>query len=255
MLSIKQLWESGVQFGHQIGRLNHKMKRFILKKHHGLHVIDLAKTMQQIRDAQEVAKEMVANHQRILFVGTKKQAKIVIRELAEECGEFYVSERWLGGTLTNLFTIRRSINKLDRIEKRISAGGEGLTKKELSHLTKEQLKLERNLSGVRGMRKLPGLLIVVDVNKEHIAIAEANKLGIPIMALVDTNCNPDPIRYVIASNDDAQKSIKVILQVLVQTIIDKKNEMTVFASKEDEEPNSNKEGEDLKFDSLKELNP
>ena len=187
------------------------MKRFIFEERNGLYIIDLAKTLQQIRNAVEVVREMLSKHKSILFVGTKKQAKAVLRECAEECGEFYVCERWLGGMLTNLTTIRQSVKKLERIEKRIATGGEGLTKKELSLLTKDQIKLDRNLSGVRGMRKPPGLVIVVDPSKEHFAVAEANKLGIPVMALVDTNCDPDPIEYVIACNDDALKSIKLIL--------------------------------------------
>jgi small subunit ribosomal protein S2 len=234
-ITIKELLEAGAHFGHQTRRWNPKMKRFIFEERNGLYIIDLAKTMQQIRNATDVVKDIVAKHKSILFVGTKKQAKVVIRELAEAAGEFYVCERWLGGLLTNLVTIRQSIKKLERIEKRISIESEGLTKKELSLLTKEQLKLERNLSGVRAMRKLPGLVIVVDPSKEHLAVAEANKLGIPVMALVDTNCDPDPIQYVIACNDDALKSVKLILQALAQAVIDKKNEMKITSGKEDEE--------------------
>lgn len=211
------------------------MKPFIYEVRNGLHVINLAKTLQLIRNAIEVVNKAVEDHRSILFVGTKKQAKAVIRELAEACGEFYIVERWLGGFLTNLGTIRKSVRKLEQIEKRISTGGEGLTKKELSLLTKEQLKLEKNLSGVRSMRKLPGLLIVVDPSKEHLAVAEANKLGIPVLALVDTNCDPDPIQHVIPCNDDALKSVKLILSSLAQTIIDKKNEMNLGAAKGDEE--------------------
>lgn len=221
------------------------MKRFIFEERNGLYIIDLAKTLQQIRNAVEIVKEMVGKHKSILFVGTKKQAKVVLRELAEQCGEFYVCERWLGGALTNLSTIRQSIKKLERIEKRISSGGEGLTKKEISLMSKDQIKLDKNLSGVRGMRKLPGLLIVVDPSKEHLAVAEANKLGIPVMALVDTNCDPDPIHYVIACNDDALKSIKLILQTLVSAIIEKKNEMKAFAAKEDDE--DEEEGVELAY--------
>jgi small subunit ribosomal protein S2 len=234
-VTIKDLLEAGAHFGHQTHRWNPKMKRFIFEERNGLYIIDLAKTLQQIRKAVEVVREMVARHKSILFVGTKKQAKAVVRELADECGEFFICERWLGGTLTNLTTIRQSIKKLDKIEKRISSGGEGLTKKEISLMTKEQLKLEKNLSGIRSMRKPPGLVIVVDPSKEHIAVAEANKLGIPVMGLVDTNCDPDPIDYVIACNDDALKSIKVILSAIAQAVIDVKNEMKVASTKGDEE--------------------
>src|SRR5262249_38196302 len=241
--TIKDLLEAGAHFGHQTRRWNPKMKRFIFEARNGLYIIDLAKTLQQIRNAVDVIKEIVSKHRSVLFVGTKKQAKSVVRELAEECGEFYVCERWLGGMLTNLTTIRQSIKKLDKIEKKIATGGEGLTKKEISLLTKDQIKLEKNLSGIRTMRKTPGLLIVVDPSKEHIAVAEANKLGIPVMGLVDTNCDPDPIQYVIACNDDALKSIKIILQALAQAIIDKKNEMMVAIGKGDEEEGQ-EEGEE-----------
>ena len=210
------------------------MKRFIFEERNGIYIIDLAKTMQQIRNAVEVVKQMVGKRKSILFVGTKKQAKTVIKECAEECGEFYVSERWLGGALTNLSTIRQSVKTLERIEKKISTGGEDLTKKEISVLGKQQVKLDRNLSGIRAMRKLPGLLIVVDPSSEHIAVAEAKKLGIPIMALVDTNCDPDPIDYVIACNDDALKSIQLILKAITQGIIDRKNDLNVGVAKGDE---------------------
>src|SRR5262249_55174990 len=149
----------------------------------------------QLRSAVQFVKELISQRRSVLFVGTKKAAKAIVREQAERCGEFYVSERWLGGTLTNLATIRQSVKKLDRIEKRIAAGGEGLTKKELSLMTKDQLKLEKNLSGIRGMRKPPGLLIIVDPSKEDIAVLEARRLSIPVMALVDTNCDPDPIDF------------------------------------------------------------
>lgn len=248
-ISIKDLLESGAHFGHQTSRWNPKMKRFIFEERNGLYIIDLAKTLQQIRNAVEVVKETAARHKSILFVGTKKQAKAVVRELAEKCGEFYVCERWLGGMLTNLQTLRQSIKKLDRIEKRISTETEGLTKKEISLLSKEQIKLEKNLSGVRAMRKPPGLVIVVDPSKEHLAVAEAKKLGIPVMALVDTNCDPDPIDYVIACNDDALKSIKLILDTLATAILERKSEIKVFASKEEaeEETDSEEGAEDSQY--------
>ncbi|MGC1878491.1 MAG: 30S ribosomal protein S2 [Rhabdochlamydiaceae bacterium] len=247
-VTIKELLESGAHFGHQRHRWNPKMKRFIFEERNGIYIIDLAKTMQQIRNAVQVVKEMVSKRRSILFVGTKKQAKSVVRECAEECGEFYVSERWLGGTLTNLSTIRQSVKTLERIEKKVTTGGAGLTKKELSVLGKEQTKLDRNLSGIRAMRKPPGLLIIVDPSNEHIAVAEARKLGIPIMALVDTNCNPDPIDYVIACNDDALKSIKLILQALMQAIIDRKNELNVGVAKGDEKEQEQEEAEEFEFE-------
>lgn len=251
-ISIKDLLEAGAHFGHQTSRWNPKMRRFIFEERNGLYIIDLAKTLQQIRNAVDVVRDVVARHKSILFVGTKKQAKAVLRDLAERAGEFYVCERWLGGMLTNLQTIRQSIKKLEKIEKRIGTGGEGLTKKELSLLTKDQIKLEKNLSGVRAMRKPPGLLIVVDPSKEHLAVAEANKLGIPVMALVDTNCNPDPIEYVIACNDDALKSIKLILETIAQAIIDKKNDIKVYASKEEIEQDEEEEPEEKRTVKFKE---
>lgn len=236
-VTIKELLEAGAHFGHQRRRWNPKMKRFIFEERNGIFIIDLAKTLQQIREAVEVVKEVISKHKSILFVGTKKQAKVVVKELAEECGEYYVCERWLGGMLTNLTTIRNSVKKLDRIEKRISTSGDVLTKKELSELSKEQIKLDKNLCGVRNMKKIPGLVIVVDPSKEHIAVAEANKLGIPVMGLVDTNCDPDPIHHIIACNDDALKSIKVIIQALTQAIIDTKNDMTTSYQKEGDSSN------------------
>lgn len=233
-VTIKQLLESGAHFGHQTHRWNPKMKRFIFEERNGIYIIDLAKTLQQIRAAVQVVRDVVASRKSILFVGTKKQAKVVVKECAEECGEFYVSERWLGGALTNLSTIRQSVKTMERIEKQVATGGDGLKKKEMVYLRKELVKLNRNLDGIRSMRKIPGLIICVDPSKEHIAVAEANKLGIPVMALVDTNCDPDPIDYVIACNDDALKSIKVILSAISQAIIDKKNDMNVPVSKGDE---------------------
>jgi len=239
-VTIKDLLESGAHFGHQKRRWNPKMKRYIFEERNGIYIIDLAKTLQQVREAEKVVVDAVSKRKSILFVGTKKQAKSVVKDLAEQAGEFYVCERWLGGMLTNLTTIRQSVKTLERIEKRISAGGEGLTKKELSELTKKQVKLEKNLSGIRSMRKPPGLLVVVDPSKEHIAVEEARRLNIPVLGLVDTNCDPDLIDYVIACNDDALKSIKLILNALTQAVINKKNEMNIAISKGDvsERPSS-----------------
>ena len=232
-VTIKDLLESGAHFGHQKRRWNPKMKRYIFEERNGIYIIDLAKTLQQVREAVKVVTDTVSKRKSILFVGTKKQAKSVVKDLADQAGEFYVCERWLGGMLTNLTTIRQSVKTLERTEKRISAGGEGLTKKELSELTKKQVKLDKNLSGIRSMRKVPGLLVVVDPSKEHIAVEEARKLNIPVLGLVDTNCDPDLIDYVIACNDDALKSIKLILNALTQAIINKKNEMNIAIAKGD----------------------
>lgn len=239
-LSVKDLLEAGAHFGHQKHRWNPKMRRFIFEERNGIYIIDLAKTMQQIRKAVAFVKEVANKRRPILFVGTKKQAKDVIKECAEECGEFYVCERWLGGMLTNLTTIRKSIKTLEKTEKKIAQGREGVTKKELSELTKKQQKLDKNLSGIRSMRKTPSLLVVVDPGKEKIAVQEAKKLGIPVMALVDTNCNPDPIDYIIACNDDALKSIKLILTAIKDAILEKKSELNIAVSKGDVEPSLEK---------------
>ena len=233
-VTIKDLLEAGAHFGHQKRRWNPKMARFILEERGGLYIIDLAKTLQQLRAAIKIVEETAKQHKSILFVGTKKQAKGVIRETAEEAGEFYVSERWLGGMLTNMQTIRLSIKTLEKIEHRVTSGGDGLTKKEISLMTKHQEKLNRNLSGIRGMRKTPGLVIVVDPSHEHIAVKEARKLGIPVMGLVDTNCNPDLVDHVIPCNDDALKSVKLIIQSLAQAIIDVKNEINVATETQEE---------------------
>lgn len=248
-VSIKDLLESGAHFGHQRHRWNPKMRRFIFEERNGIYIIDLAKTIQQIRSAQEEVKRVVSEKGRILFVGTKKQAKAVIRDCAELCGEFFVCERWLGGMLTNLTTIRQSVKTLERIEKRIAAETT-VTKKEAIELAKRQTKLDKNLSGIRGMRKPPTLVIVIDPSKEHIAVAEAKKLGIPVMALVDTNCNPDPIDHVIACNDDALKSIKLILRALTASIIAQKKEMKIPLDKE-QEPKAVKEDKKIEKEKKK----
>ncbi len=232
-VTIKDLIEAGSHFGHQTHRWNPKMRIYIFGERNKIHIIDLAKTVQLLRDATKIVKDVVQRHKSILFVGTKKAAKSIVREEAERAGEFYLSERWPGGLLTNLATIRQSVKKMERIEKRIAAGGDGLTKKEISLMTKLHEKLEKTLSGVRGMRKLPGLVVVVDPMQEAIAVKEAKKLGIPVMALVDTNCDPDPIDHVIPCNDDAQKSVKVILGALVDSILEKKSELKLMQDKED----------------------
>ncbi|MEG0036878.1 MAG: 30S ribosomal protein S2 [Victivallaceae bacterium] len=225
-ISVKELMEAGAHFGHQKRRWNPRMKRFIFEEKSGLYIIDLAKTLNQIRMALPVIKKTVESHKSILFVGTKKQAKNVIKESAEACGEFYVCERWLGGMLTNMSTIRQSIKTLEDTEKKLSATDDNdLTKKELSLLSKKQQKLDRNLSGIRYMKNRPGLLIVVDPSYERIAVAEATKLGIPVCALVDTNCDPTPITYVIPCNDDSLKSIKVIISAIRDVITDTKKQM------------------------------
>ena len=245
-VSIKDLLEAGVHFGHQTHRWNPKMRRYIFEERNGIHILDLSKTMAHIRSACDVVEKVIGNHQSVLFVGTKKQAKIVVQDCAEDSGEFFVSERWLGGMLTNLTTLRQSVKKLEKIEKKIASGGEGLKKKELVQLGKQQTKLERNLSGIRAMRKPPGLLIVIDPLKEHLAVAEARKLRIPVMAVVDTNCDPDMIDHVIAGNDDALKSNKILMKAVCQTIVEKKRELGLPVTAEEREAVAKAKREALK---------
>jgi small subunit ribosomal protein S2 len=242
-VTIKDLVESGAHFGHQTRRWNPKMKRFIFEARNGIYIIDLSKTLTMLRAAVHAVREIVGRRKnnRILFVGTKKQAQDVIEKCAKECDEFYIRERWLGGALTNLTTIRKSVTTLEQHEHRLESEQVKL-KKEIHVIKKAILKLNKSLCGVRNMKKLPGLVIVVDPNKEHIAVAEANKLGIPVMALVDTNCNPEPIDYIIPCNDDALKSIKIVLNTITQAIIDKKNEMQLSV-KGEEEPTEDKDSD------------
>ncbi|MCK4225177.1 MAG: 30S ribosomal protein S2, partial [candidate division Zixibacteria bacterium] len=207
-ITIKDLLEAGVHFGHQTKRWNPKMKRFIFTARSGIYIIDLQKTLQCMQIASQKVREVIAGGQSLLFVGTKKQAQDVVKENALRCGAFYVTERWLGGMLTNFQTIRLSVKRLKDLERMKDDGTfEKLTKKEVLKLEKERMKLEKVLGGIKEMNRLPGLLFVVDAKKERIAVAEGSKLGIPIVAIIDTNSDPDPINFPIAGNDDAIKSI------------------------------------------------
>lgn len=219
--------EAGAHFGHQTHRWNPKMRLYIFEEKSGLYIIHLAKTLQQLRKALPQVRKVVEENSPILFVGTKKQAKCVVREAAVESGEFFVSERWLGGMLTNMTTIRNSVRTLDKIEKELANDNNRLTKKEMALLAKRHQKLLRHLEGVRYLKRLPGLVVVVDPSYEKIAVAEANKLGIPVLALVDTNCDPSPINHVIPCNDDSLKSIRLIINVIKDNIIDVKKKLGV----------------------------
>ncbi|WP_156506725.1 30S ribosomal protein S2 [Candidatus Chlamydia sanziniae] len=221
-LTVKDLMSAGAHFGHQTRRWNPKMKLYIFEEKNGLYIINLAKTLQQLRNALPSICKIIEENKTILFVGTKKQAKCVIREAAIEAGEFFIAERWLGGMLTNMTTIRNSIKTLDKIEKDLARNYVHLTKKETALLAKRHQKLLKNLEGIRYMKKVPGLLIVVDPTYEKIAVAEAKKLGIPVLALVDTNCDPTPIDYVIPCNDDSLKSIRLIINVIKENILNTK---------------------------------
>ena len=217
---LVELVEAGVHFGHQTKRWNPKMKPFILESRNQIHILNLNETVKQIEAAAEFLAELARKGKRILFVGCKRQAQEAVREAAEACGQYYVNHRWLGGTLTNIETIRKSVARWDYIEN-IDKKPEfkAIGKKELAAMNREKNKLERNLKGVRGMDKLPDAVVIVDAAREHIAVAEATRLRIPIVALVDSNANPDAVEYPIAANDDAIRSIRIILQKLIDPII------------------------------------
>jgi small subunit ribosomal protein S2 len=216
-VTIKDLLEAGVHFGHQTKRWNPKMKKFIFTARSGIYIIDLQKTLKCLEIACQKVREVVASGKGVLFVGTKKQAQEVVKEQALKCGAFYVTERWLGGMLTNFQTIKLNIKRLRDIERMKEDGTyEKLTKKEGLKLEKERMKLEKVLGGIKEMNRLPGLLYVVDAKKERIAVAEGSKLGIPIISIIDTNSDPDPITFPIAANDDAIKSIKVITHQIAE---------------------------------------
>ena len=218
-IGVRDLLEAGLHFGHQTKRWNPKMRRYIFDKRNGIHIIDLAKSLELLRDSLQFAYEVVTSGKKILFVGTKKQAQQIVKETAEKCGQYCVSHRWLGGTLTNSRTIRRSVKRMRDIEEMQEKDGfSSLPKKDASSLRRELEKLQRNLSGIADMEHDLGALFVVDVNRESIAVAEANKLDIPVIAIVDTNCNPDAIDYVIPGNDDAIRAIRLISQAFLRTI-------------------------------------
>jgi small subunit ribosomal protein S2 len=218
---MKNLLESGVHFGHQVKRWDPRMKKFIFAERNGIHIIDLQKTIQAIKDAYDAVQKVVSSGKTVLFVGTKKQAQTAIQKESERCEQFFVNNRWLGGMLTNFSTIKKSIQRLKKIERmEVDGTFESLTKKEVASLQKEKIKLEKNLGGIKEMKDLPGILFVVDTRKEGIAVAEAQRLGIPIVAVVDTNCNPEGITYPIPGNDDAIRSISLFTQIIANAVIE-----------------------------------
>jgi small subunit ribosomal protein S2 len=220
-IELTQLIESGAHFGHLTRRWNPKMKPYIFMEKNGIHIIDLKKTQELLFSAGEHLSRMVAEGRRVLFVGTKKQAKNVIDAEARRCDANWVSERWLGGMLTNFSTIRKSIKRLTNIEKQETDGTfDKITKKERLFLTREKDKLKKVLEGVETMSRLPGAMIVVDIKKESIAVKEAKRLNIPVYAIVDTNCDPDPIDYVIPANDDAVKTVELIINYLASAVLE-----------------------------------
>lgn len=220
-ISMKELLEAGVHFGHQTKRWNPKMKPYIFGARNGIYIIDLQKTVRYFKSAYSFVKESVLNGENVLFVGTKKQAQDSVQEEAERCGMFYVNQRWLGGMLTNFSTVKQSIDRLKRIDAMFEDGSiEAYPKKETLKFEKEREKLQKILGGIKGMNKLPGLMFVIDPKNEEIAVQEANKLGIPVVAIVDTNCDPDPINYVIPGNDDAIRAIRLLSSKMADAVIE-----------------------------------
>ncbi len=222
-ISMKQLLEAGVHFGHQTRRWNPKMRPYIFTERNGIYIIDLQKTVKKVDEAYQYMRQVAQDGGRILFVGTKKQAQESVAEEAARCGEFFVNQRWLGGTLTNFGTIKKRLQRLTEIEQMEADGRfEELTKKEVSGLVHEKEKLEKFLGGIKGMKNPPAALFVIDPRKERIAVTEANTLGIPVVAIVDTNCDPDEISYVIPGNDDAIRAVKLLTGRMADAVLEGK---------------------------------
>jgi len=218
-VTMKELLEAGVHFGHQTKRWNPKMKPYIFGARNGIYIIDLQKTVRMFKNSYSFVREAAQGGDTFLFVGTKKQAQEAIAEESQRCGQFYVNQRWLGGMLTNFSTVKQSIDRLKRIDAMFVDGTiEAYPKKERMQLEKERLKLEKTLGGIKGMHKLPGVLFVVDPKNEEIAVGEARKLGIPVVAIVDTNCDPDVIDYIIPGNDDAIRAIRLLTSKMADAV-------------------------------------
>jgi len=246
VVAMKQLLEAGVHFGHQTRRWDPKMAEYIFQARNGIHIIDLQKTSKKIDEAYAFLKEQAEEGKTVLFVGTKKQAQECVKEAAEKSGMYYIDQRWLGGMLTNFDTIRTRVQRLKDLEKMQEDGTfDVLPKKEVILLKKEMEKLERNLGGIKEMEEIPGVIFLVDPKKEHIAILEAKKLGIPVIGLVDTNCNPEEVDYAIPGNDDAIRAVKLITDVMANAIIEGRQgesfEAEEVAEEVSEEPTSMEE--------------
>jgi small subunit ribosomal protein S2 len=236
--NLEQLLAAGVHFGHQTRRWNPKMRRFIFAERNGIHIIDLQKTLRQLELAQKLIREVVSRGENVLFVCTKRQLASIVRAEAERSGAHYVTERWLGGLLTNFATVKKQVRKLKELEAGSEAGGEfeNYTKKEQLMMSRQRDKLSKNLSGIKNMGRLPGLLFIVDSKKERIAVDEANKLGIPVVAIVDTNADPDLISVPIAGNDDAIRSVELITHAIADTIAEAR--LSAPARQEEDEAES-----------------
>ena len=239
VISMKQLLEAGVHFGHQTRRWNPKMAEYIFTERNGIYIIDLQKTVKKIEEAYAFIKEVAESGKEVLFVGTKKQAQDSIKEEAERVGMYWVNARWLGGMMTNFKTIKKRIDRLEQLTKMEEDGTfDLLPKKEVINLKAEREKLEKYLGGIKDMKKLPGALFVVDPRKEKIAIEEAKKLGIPVVAIVDTNCDPEDIDYVIPGNDDAIRAVKLIASTIANAIIEGKQGVDALPVAEETEANA-----------------
>lgn len=239
VVAMKQLLEAGVHFGHQTRRWDPKMAEYIFQARNGIHIIDLQKTSKKLDEAYSFIKEQAEEGKTILFVGTKKQAQECMKEAAQKCGMFYVDQRWLGGMLTNFETIRKRVQRLKDLETMQEDGTfDVLPKKEVILLKKEMEKLERNLGGIKEMEELPGVIFLVDPKKERIAILEAKKLGIPVVGLVDTNCNPEELDYPIPGNDDAIRAVKLIADVMANAVIEGKQGESFEPEMEEQEVES-----------------
>jgi small subunit ribosomal protein S2 len=242
-IAMKDLLEAGVHFGHQTKRWNPKMKEYIFGERNGIYILDLGKTVKLFRDADEFVSRLAAEGRTILFVGTKRQAKDVIAEEAQRCGMFYVNERWLGGLLTNFATIQRSLGRLRDLEAMTTDGRfDTLSKKEIARNEKERKKLAKNLEGIRGMSRLPDAVFIVDTKKEQIAVDEARKLKIPVIGIVDTNCDPDEVDFVIPGNDDALRSIRLFASRIADSVISGRDMKQSAEADTSRDPND--EGED-----------
>jgi len=235
VVAMKELLEAGVHFGHQVKRWHPKMKKYIFGERNGIYIIDLQKTVKGLEEAYNFVKNVTMSGAPVLFVGTKKQSQDAIKEEALRSGAYYVNQRWLGGMMTNFYTIKKSIEKLKKIETMKQDGTyDLLPKKEVAALEQERAKLEKNLSGIKDMSGLPGALFIVDPKKERIAVAEAHKLSVPIVAIVDTNCDPDEIDYVVPGNDDAIRAIKLITSKIADAIMEGKATLSKKSAEEAE---------------------
>ena len=245
VVAMKQLLEAGVHFGHQTRRWDPKMAEYIFQARNGIHIIDLQKTSKKLDEAYAFLKEQAEEGKTVLFVGTKKQAQECVKEAAEKCGMYYVDQRWLGGMLTNFDTIRARVQRLKDLEAMQEDGTfDVLPKKEVILLKKEMEKLERNLGGIKEMDKIPGVIFLVDPKKERIAVLEAKKLNIPVIGLVDTNCNPEEVDYAIPGNDDAIRAVKLIADVMANAVIEGRQGES-FETTETEEQNVEEEATDM----------